>query len=215
MDVNINLNKQKLIVKLKNEGYIKSNNIELAFKKIPRENFIRKKDHFSAYDDNPLSIGFGQTISAPHMVAIICEELNLKKDQKILEIGSGSGYHAAIVSNIIGKKGKVISIERIPALADFAKNNIEKTGIVNVEIIKGDGSVGFIKEAPYDRIYITCAAPNIPKNLIKQLKNPGKIIVPVGKIFCILKSLEKIKDKEIINNLGNCAFVPMIGKDGY
>jgi protein-L-isoaspartate(D-aspartate) O-methyltransferase len=215
MNINFKDYKKNLITKLKNEGYIKSKNIELAFQKTPRENFIRKKDHHSAYDDNPLSIGFNQTISAPHMVAIICEELNLKKDQKILEIGSGSGYHAAIVSNIIGKKGKIFSIERIPALADFAKKNIRKTGIDNVEIIQGDGSLGLIKESPYDRIYITCAAPNIPKNLIKQLKDPGKLIVPVGKIFCILKSLEKSNGREIISNLGNCAFVPMIGKNGY
>lgn len=207
--------RQKLISKLKNEGYIKSKNVELAFNKTPRENFVNKKYYNLAYADNPLDIGDGQTISAPHMVAIICERLNLKEGQKILEIGSGSGYHAAVVSNIIGKKGKVFSIERIPSLVNFAKSNLIKSGIENVEIILGDGSMGFLKEAPYDRIYITCAAPSFPPNLVKQLKDPGKIIVPVGNVFCILKSLEKLNGKEIIESYGGCAFVPMIGKNGY
>ena len=102
--------RQKLISKLKNEGYIKSKNVQLAFEQTPRENFVNEKYYNLSYADNPLNIGDGQTISAPHMVAIICEKLNLKEGQKILEIGSGSGYHAAVVSNIIGVKGKVISI---------------------------------------------------------------------------------------------------------
>jgi protein-L-isoaspartate(D-aspartate) O-methyltransferase len=213
--MDIDYHKQKLISKLKAEGYIKSKNIELAFQKISRENFIKKKDIYSAYSDNPLDIGYGQTISAPHMVAIMCEVLDLKKGQKILEIGSGSGYHAAIISKIIGNKGKVFSVERIPALVDFAKKNIINSEINNVEIIQGDGSLGLPKFAPYDRIYVTCASPNIPTCLITQLKDPGRIIVPVGNIFCTLKSLEKINGREIITNLGNCAFVPMIGKNGY
>lgn len=213
--MDFNYQRQKLILKLKNEGYIKSKNVELAFLKTPRENFINEMYLNSAYADNPLDIGYGQTISAPHMVAIICEKLNLKKGQKILEIGSGSGYNAAIISNIIGKNGKLFSIERIPSLADFAKSNLKKSKIENVEIILGDGSLGFSKEAPFDRIYLTCATPRIPQNLIKQLKDPGKLIAPVGNVFCILKSLEKINGKEIIESHGGCAFVPMIGKNGY
>ena len=213
--MDFNYQRQKLILKLKNEGYIKSKNVELAFLKTPRENFINEMYLNSAYADNPLDIGYGQTISAPHMVAIICEKLNLKKGQKILEIGSGSGYNAAIISNIIGKNGKLFSIERILSLADFAKSNLKKSKIENVEIILGDGSLGFSKEAPFDRIYLTCAAPRFPQNLIKQLKDPGKLIAPVGNVFCILKSLEKINGKEIIESHGGCAFVPMIGKNGY
>lgn len=209
------IQRKNLIKKLKKEGYIKSKKIELAFQTIPRENFIYNTLHYSAYADTPLEIGYGQTISAPHMIAIICEELNLKKGQKILEIGSGSGYHAAIVSNILGKKGKLFSIERISYLANFAKRNLIKCGINNVEIILGDGSLGFPKKAPYDRIYITCAAPRIPPDLIKQLKDPGKIIVPVGNVFCTLTSLEKNKGNEIVSHLGGCTFVPLIGKSGY
>ncbi len=205
----------ELICKLKKEGYIKSGHIEQAFLKIPRENFISENFHNFAYADNPLEIGYGQTISAPHMIAIMCEELNLKKGQKILEIGSGSGYHAAIVSKIIGKDGHVFSIERISSLANFAKKNLIKSGVKNVDIIVGDGSIGFNEKAPYDRIYITCASPRIPLILIKQLKDPGKMIVPVGNVICSLTSLEKIEGKVILNNLCGCAFVPMIGKNGY
>jgi len=213
--MDFNYQRQRLILKLKKEGYIQSKNVELAFLKTPRENFINEMYLNSAYADNPLDIGYGQTISAPHMVAIICEKLNLKKGQKILEIGSGSGYHAAIISNIIGETGILFSIERIPSLADFAKSNLKKSKIENVEIIIGDGSFGFSKEAPFDRIYLTCATPRFPQNLIKQLKDPGKLIAPVGNVFCILKSLEKINGKEIIESYGGCAFVPMIGKNGY
>ena len=213
--MDFNYHRRKLISKLKKEGYIKTGEIEQSFFEIPREKFVPENLYSSAYDDNPLEIGYGQTISAPHMVAIMCEELNLKVGQKILEIGSGSGYHAAIVSKIIGKEGHVFSIERISSLANFAKNNLMKSGINNVDIILGDGSRGFKEKAPYDRIYVTCAAPRIPSILIEQLKDPGKMIVPVGNIICSLNSLEKYEGKMIVNTLGGCAFVPMIGKNGY
>jgi protein-L-isoaspartate(D-aspartate) O-methyltransferase len=205
----------ELISKLKKEGRINKIEVEQAFLEIPRENFIPKKLSNYAYSDTPLDIGYGQTISAPHMVAIMCEDLDLEKGQKILEIGSGSGYHAAIISKIVGKKGYVYSVERISTLATFAKNNLINTGIKNVEIIEGDGSIGYIDEAPYDRIYVTCAAPKIPTQLIKQLNDPGKLMVPVGDIICSLNLLEKIEGKTTIKNLGGCAFVPLIGKNGY
>jgi len=213
--MDFNHQRRKLISKLKKEGYIKTGKIEQAFFEIPREKFIPENLYYSAYADNPLEIGYGQTISAPHMVAIMCEELNLKVGQKILEIGSGSGYHAAIVSKIIGKEGQVYSIERISSLANCAKKNLMKSEINNVDIIIGDGSKGFKEKAPYDRIYVTCAAPKIPSILIEQLKDPGKMIVPVGNVICSLNSLEKHDGKIIVNNLGGCAFVPMIGKNGY
>ncbi len=207
--------RRKLVSKLKKEGRIKTVEIEHAFLEIPREKFIPKNLNHYAYSDIPLEIGNGQTISAPHMVAIMCEDLDLKKGQKILEIGSGSGYHAAITSKIIGKEGHVFSIERISVLANFAKKNLIETGITNVDIIIGDGSIGFQEKAPYDRIYVTCAAPRIPSILIEQLKDPGKLMVPIGNIICALNLLEKIGGKTIINNLGGCAFVPMIGENGY
>jgi len=211
----LNIERKKLVKQLKMEGRITKDSIEKAFLQVPRENFIPKHLLSYAYSDTPLEIGFGQTISAPHMVAIMCEDLDLKKEQKILEIGTGSGYHAAIVSKIIGENGKIFSVERIESLANFAKRNLEKSGIKNVRIIINDGSIGLKKYSPYDRIYVTCAAPKIPSPLINQLKISGKLMIPVGNTFCILKLIEKKNNKLLTKNLGGCAFVPLIGKEGF
>ncbi|MCD6108856.1 MAG: protein-L-isoaspartate O-methyltransferase [Thermoplasmata archaeon] len=210
-----NSERARLVKKLKNEGYIKTPLVEKAFLEVPRENFVPYHLKKSAYLDIPLEIGFGQTISAPHMVAIMCEALVLKKGQKVLEIGSGSGYHAAVVSKIIGEKGRVYSVERIKELADIARENIRKTGIKNVEVFVGDGSLGFKRFAPYDRIYVTCAAPDIPKPLIDQLKDPGLLLIPVGRYYCDLMLLRKENGKISTKNLGGCAFVPLVGKHGF
>ena len=213
--IQYNSERARLVKELKKGGYIRTPEVEKAFLEIPRENFVPDHLRKSAYLDTPLEIGFGQTISAPHMVAIMCEALVLKKGQKVLEIGSGSGYHAAIVSKIISEKGKVYSVERIKELADMARENIRKTGIKNVEIFVGDGSLGLKKFAPYDRIYVTCAAPDIPKPLIDQLKDPGLLLIPVGRYYCDLMLLRKENGKISTKNLGGCAFVPLVGKHGF
>jgi protein-L-isoaspartate(D-aspartate) O-methyltransferase len=168
-----------------------------------------------AYADTPLDIGNGQTISAPHMVAIMCEELDIQKDQKILEIGAGSGYHAAIVAKIVGGKGHVYTIERFEGLAKNAEENLKKAEIKNVTVEIGDGSEGLEKYQLYDIIYVTCAAPDIPKPLIDQLKDPGKLMVPVGNTICTLILLEKNQGKITKKNLGGCTFVPLVGKYGH
>ena len=205
----------ELVKKLSWEGRIDTFEVEKAFLETPRELFV--PDHLKAYAyvDTPLEIGKGQTISAPHMVAIMCEELDLKKGQKILEIGAGSGYHAAIISKIIGRKGHVYTVERHEILANNAKENLEKAKIQNVTVEIGDGSIGLEKYAPYDRIYVTCAAPDIPPPLIEQLKDNGKLMVPVGKTVCTLELIEKKKGKIISKSLGGCAFVPLLGKYGH
>jgi len=118
------------------------------------------------------------------MIAIMCEELDLKKDQKILEIGTGSGYHAAIVAKIIEPNGHIYTIERHKNLAEKAKQNIKNANIKNVTIEIGDGSEGLRKYAAYYRIYVTCAAPIIPQPLIEQLKDPGKMLIPIGGTMC-------------------------------
>ena len=205
----------KLVEILKLEGRIKTKKVEKAFLEIPRENFVPDEIKKYAYKDTPLQIGNGQTISAPHMVAIMVEELDIKIGQKILEIGAGSGYHAAIVSKLVGKKGHVYTIERFPFLAETSKKNLEKTGITNVTVVTGDGSKGLLKYAPYDIIYVTCAAPDIPKPLIEQLKNGGKLMIPVGRTICNLELIEKKEDKLNYKDLGGCAFVPLVGKFGY
>lgn len=205
----------ELVNKLKRERRIYTKEVEKAFLEIPRENFVQDSQKSLAYNDSPLEIGNGQTISAPHMVAIMVEALELKKDQKVLEIGAGSGYHAAIVSKIIGKGGHVYTIERFSSLAEFASKNLDKSAIRNVTVETGDGSEGLPKYAPYDRIYVTCAAPNIPPPLIEQLKDQGKLMVPVGKMICNLELIEKKGDKLTKKNLGGCAFVPLVGKYGF
>lgn len=204
-----------LVKQLILEGRIKTKEVEKAFLDVKREEFV--PDHFKhyAYVDSPLEIGHGQTISAPHMVAIMVEGLDIKKGQKILEVGAGSGYHAAIVSKLVGNKGHVYTIERYSSLAENAKKSLESCGIKNVTIEIGDGSEGLPKYAPFDRIYVTCAAPDIPPLLIDQLKNDGKLMVPVGKVVCQLELIEKKNDKLHSKNLGGCAFVPLVGKYGF
>ncbi len=207
--------RKKLVEKLKIEEHIKTKAVEKAFLEIPRELFVPEKLKDYAYVDTPLEIGNGQTISAPHMVAIMCEALDLKKGQKILEIGAGSGYHAAIVSKLIGDKGHLYTIERFPSLADNAKKNLERADIKNVTVELGDGSEGLPKYAPYDSIYVTCASPCIPPPLVEQLKDTGKLLIPVGQFISKLELLEKKNKKIIAKDLGGCAFVPLVGKHGY
>lgn len=213
--MNFKEKRKELVEHLKREGRIKTKTVEKALLETPREFFVPEHLKPYAYIDTPLEIGSGQTISAPHMVAIMCEALDLHENQKILEIGAGSGYHAAVVSKIIGKKGHIYSVERIKKLADFAKENLKRADIKNATIIEGDGSEGLPMYAPYDRIYVTCAAPDIPPPLIEQLKNGGKLLIPIGYTICNLELVEK-KDKKIkTRNLGGCAFVPLLGKYGH
>ncbi len=207
--------REQLVNRLMREGYIKSDNVKKAFLAVPRENFVPEPLKMQAYVDRPLEIGNGQTISAPHMVAIMCEALDVYEGQKILEIGAGSGYHAAIVSQIVGKTGHVYTIERFEYLAKRAQENLKHTGITNVTVEVGDGSEGLRTYEPYDRIYVTCAAPSVPQPLIDQLKDLGKLLIPVGSMYCELQLLEKKGEKILSENLGGCVFVPLVGKYGH
>ncbi|ADG12973.1 protein-L-isoaspartate O-methyltransferase [Methanocaldococcus infernus ME] len=209
------MDKYELIEKLKREGYIRSNSVEEALLKVPREEFVPEHLKDYAYCDTPLEIGHGQTISAPHMVALMSELLELKPGMKVLEIGTGSGYHAAVTAELVGKDGLVVSIERIPELAERAEKTLRKLGYDNVIVIVGDGSLGYKPLAPYDRIYCTAAAPSIPKSLISQLKDGGKMVIPVGKYMQKLILLEKRGDKIITKDYGAVAFVPLIGEEGF
>jgi len=207
--------RERLVTNLCTEGYIKTERVKHVFLTIPREAFIPDSLKNYAYLDTPLDIGQGQTISAPHMVAIMCESLDIKDDQKILEIGTGSGYHAAIVASLVGGTGQVYTIERFESLAKKATENLKKIGITNVIVEVGDGSCGLPSYQPYDRIYVTCAAPKIPQPLINQLQDSGKLLVPVGDKYCELILLEKEKGKTVVYRLGGCVFVPLVGKYGH
>lgn len=207
--------RERLIINLWRNGYIKTEPVKQAFLTVPREKFIPGFLKNYSYVDTPLDIGQGQTISAPHMVAIMCEALDIKKGQKIFEVGAGSGYHAAIVAQLVGGTGKVYTIERFESLAKKAKENLKQIGCTNVIVEVGDGSCGLPSHQPYDRIYITCAAPCIPQPLIDQLHDPGKLLIPIGDMYCELTLLEKEKGKTALHHLGGCVFVPLVGKYGY
>lgn len=207
--------RQRLVSNLLNQRYIKTDAVKQGFLAIPREEFIPPSLKPYAYVDTPLDIGNGQTISAPHMVAIMCEALDIKKGLKILEVGTGSGYHAAIVSQLVGEKGKVYTIERFESLAHQAKENLHKTRCANVIVEIGDGSSGLPAYQPYDRIYVTCAAPYVPQPLLEQLNEQGKLLIPVGDLYCELTLIEKHHGKTTLHQLGGCVFVPLVGKHGH
>ena len=208
--------KAKLVKHWQDLDIIKDKKVIDAFKKVPRECFIRDGYENEAYGDYPLPIGQGQTISQPTTVMIMTEALEVKQGNKILEVGAGSGYQAAILSKLVGEKGMIVTTEYIKELAEFARNNLKKCDIANVKVINWDGSQGYEKEAPYDRIIITAACPGIPNPLISQLKEKGIIIAPVGSFFGqdMVKGIKNHGQLEI-KSLGSFVFVPLKGKYGY
>lgn len=214
--------RRRLVESLKLYGYIRTPEVERAFLTVPREEFVPQELRKKAYVDAPLPIGQGQTISAPHMVAIMTELLAPKVGDKVLEVGTGSGYQAAILAEIVNPDGRsggiVYTIERIPQLADFARRNLERTGYADrVNVIVGDGTLGYESAAPYDKIIVTAAAPKIPSRLLHQLAEPGRMVIPVGSR---LEQVLLLVDKEVggkikITESIPCVFVPLIGEDGW
>ncbi|AUB58472.1 MULTISPECIES: protein-L-isoaspartate O-methyltransferase [Methanobacterium] len=210
--------RKDLVEKLFNQGYINTEKVKEAMLKVPREEFMPPENSSYAYLDRPFPIGKGQTISAPHMVTIIAEKLELTDGMSILEIGTGLGYNAAVVAEIAGNEGHVYTIERIPALVEKSRENLNKTGYSDrVTVIEGDGTIGYPDKAPYDRIYGTASAPKIPEPLKKQLKIGGKLIMPMGSdYYQELVLVMRISDDDFqTRNLGGVVFVPMIGKHGW
>lgn len=185
-----------------------------AMSKTPRELFVPEHMKSLAYDDHPLLIGWGQTISAPHMVAIMCEVLDLHEGMKVLEVGGGSGYHAAVIAELVGPKGHVYAVERIPELAQKARQNLESAGYTNVTVVVGDGSCGLLEHAPYDRISVACAAPDVPAPLKEQLATGGKLAIPVGSHLQELLLITKTNGFET-KRCGGVIFVPLIGSYGF
>lgn len=206
---------EEMIELLLSQGYA-DERVAAAMRKVPRELFVPEEYARSAYSDTPLPIGFGQTISAPSIVAFMTKMLDAQEGMKVLEIGSGSGYQAAILAELVGFSGVVYTVERIPQLIEFARKNVEKLGCSNIKFIEGDGTKGYPQEAPYDRIIVTAASPSIPQPLIDQLKENGKMLIPVGsRIFQDLELVLK-KGKEIESStLMPVVFVPLIGEFGY
>ena len=207
---------EKLIGYMKKLGYLKSKNLEDALRAVPRELFIPKGLKELAYVDSPLSIGHGQTISQPSTVVLMTEMLRLRKGQKVLEIGSGSGWQAALIANIV--KEKVYTVEKVFELVYLAKKNLRQARIKNVVVIHGDGSHGLKQHAPYDKIIVTAAMPTVAEPLLEQLKVGGRLVGPVGNVY-----MQKmvIVDKTGKNSFhqkeleGWFAFVPLLGTYGF
>ncbi|MFQ5782427.1 MAG: protein-L-isoaspartate(D-aspartate) O-methyltransferase [Nitrosopumilus sp.] len=211
---NYHVELNNLINDLKDSGFLNDSSVESALKNIPRHEFVPTLELENAYYNEPLAIMKGQTISQPGVVSRMTEWLDIKDGQKILEIGTGSGWQTGILSYLVGK-GTVYSVERHPELAEFARENLEKLGIENAHVILNDGSLGFQEKSPYDRIIITAACSKIPIPLLEQLSENGLIIAPVGDMPQSLVLLKKTSQGIIeIKNQPNYVFVPLIGKFG-
>lgn len=205
---------EELVELLKEEG-IKDKKVLEGILKIDRKLFAAKEYEKEAYGNYPLPIGKGQTISQPWTVAFMLEALELKKGDKVLEIGTGSGWNAALIGFIVGEKGKVISTEVHKELVEEARKNIKKVKLKNVEVIEWDGSKGYAKEAPFDKIICTAACPEIPGPWVTQLKEGGIIVAPVGRYEQVMVKAKKVGGRLVQEGLGLFQFVPLKGEHGF
>ncbi len=204
--------RQQMISALQEAG-IHDARVLAAIERVPREHFVTEAQHEQAYANHPLPIDMGQTISQPLMVAVMTQALQLSGTERVLEIGTGSGYQTAILCRLAGV---VYSVERYQRLALLAAHHLASMGITNVSIFAGDGSLGWPEAAPYDRILVTAAAPGVPEQLLTQLAPHGMLIIPVG-------SHEKQDLLQILNtprglqsrSLGGCVFVPLVGQAAW
>lgn len=184
-----------------------------SMSRIPRECFIPENKRHLAYEDSPVPIGWDQTISQPFIIALMTEALELKGNETVLEVGTGSGYQTAILAELAAR---VITVERIPALAESAKIILDQLGYKNIEMHLAEEVLGWQREAPYDAIIVTAGAPMIPADLLAQLAIGGRMVIPVGSRFSQeLHKIIKERNKNIVINLGGCRFVSLIGKDAW
>ena len=192
---------------------VRDERVLAAMEKIPRHLFVPENWERAAYEDRPLPIGEGQTISQPYIVAVMTEQLEIRSHERVLEIGTGSGYQAAILAELAGE---VVSVERLPEIADRARENFARAGVTGVRVVVGDGTQGYPPEAPYDAIIVTAASPTVPEPLIEQLAEGGRLIAPVGPRECqdLVKLVKREGRVETIP-LGGVCFVPLIGQFGW
>jgi protein-L-isoaspartate(D-aspartate) O-methyltransferase len=184
-----------------------------AMKHVPREAFVSPEQYHAAYDDRPLGIGFGQTISQPFIVALMVQALELRENEKVLELGTGSGYEAAILAELAQK---VVTVECVPELAESAKQVLDKLGYSNIEIHVAGKILGWPEGAPYDAIIVSAGAPGVPQVLLEQLTWEGRLVIPVGSQWQQdLLKVTKLRKGNRIENLGGCCFVPLIGEGAW
>ncbi len=191
---------------------IKDERVLAAMARVPRERFVPPRSQRLAYEDSPLPIGFDQTISQPFIIALMTEALELTGGEKVLEVGTGSGYQAAILAELARL---VITTERLPALVESAKKVLDSSGYTNIKVHLAEKTLGWQPEAPYDAIIVTAGAPRVPSDLLVQLAIGGRLVIPVGSRY--VQELYKITkgDKNVVQNLGGCRFVSLIGKDAW
>lgn len=193
--------------------YIKDKRVLTAMAKIPREYFVPVGEQFLAYEDMPLPIGFDQTISQPYIIGVMTEALELAGDEKILEVGTGSGYQTAILAEL---SRQVITVERVTVLAEAARRVLDSLGYINIEVHLAEGTLGWQKRAPYNAIMVTAGAPIVPADLLAQLALEGRMIIPVGSRY--MQELYKITKRnqgDVVEKLGGCRFVPLVGKGAW
>ena len=184
-----------------------------AMGKVAREEFIASEDFRDAYGDHPLPIGAGQTVSQPYIVAAMVEALEVKPTDRVLEVGTGTGYQAAILAELASQ---VWTIERHEVLANKAREILDRLGYANAHVVQGDGSLGLPEHAPFDKILVAAAAPRIPESLLAQLANGGRLVVPVGSRFEQQVNVIRKEGGEItVTTHDLCRFVPLVGAEGW
>jgi len=192
---------------------IKDKRVLAAMARVPRERFVPPESQRSAYEDRPLPIGLEQTISQPFIIALMTEALELTGSEKVLEVGTGSGYQAAILAELARF---VITVERLPVLAEAAKRVLDSLGYTNIKVHPAEETLGWQRGAPYDAILVTAGAPKVPTDLLAQLAIGGRLVIPVGPRY--VQELCKIvrhRKKNVVQNLGGCRFVSLIGKGAW
>jgi protein-L-isoaspartate(D-aspartate) O-methyltransferase len=201
----------ELISHLRTE--IRDERVLAAMARIPRERFVPPEEQYLAYEDRPLPIGFDQTISQPLIIALMTEALELTGNEKVLEVGTGSGYQAAILAKLARL---VITTERLSPLAEAAKRVLDSLGYTNIEVHLAEETLGWQKGAPYNAIMVTAGAPRVSADLLAQLAIGGRMVIPVGSRYVQeLYRITRHRKKNIVENLGGCRFVSLIGKDAW
>ena len=186
-----------------------------AMMKVPRHKFVPPEVRLFAYENRPLPIGYGQTISQPYIVAMMTSALELKETDQVLELGTGSGYQTAILACLV-PRGRVVSVERVPSLASRARSLLTSLGLVNVRVLEAGNVLGYPELAPYNAIVVTAAAPRLPPSLLSQLAPGGRMVIPVGTLQeQELMKVVKTSDGYNVHALGPCRFVPLIGPEAW